>query len=61
MADMPGYATDETEGHNIQQISEPLCHLRLPPQLLPENFKFQIQDDKKYPNCKNTGTVTKIK
>jgi len=61
MADKPGYATDETEGHNIQQISEPPCHLHLPLQLLPENFKFQIQDDKKYINCKNKGNVLKIK
>lgn len=61
MADKPGYATDETEGHNIQQISEPPCHLPLPLQLLPENFKFQTQDDKKYTNCKNKGIVMKIK
>lgn len=49
MADKPGYATDETEGHNIQQISEPLCHLRLPLQLLPENFKFRITGWQKVP------------
>lgn len=61
MADKPGYATDETGGHNIQQILEPLCHLHLPLQQLPENFKFQIQDDEKYTNCKNKDTVMKIK
>lgn len=50
MADKQEYATDETQGHNIQQTSEPPCHLLLPLQQLPENFNFQIEDDEKYTN-----------